>query len=169
MLGSFVFILGIVFLQYWICLYFRWFDIFWRAWTSIQILCAGERKVSNELLTWLLVSHIQLLILDSVFYGKSGDVVGLHVQLGGRSSSFCVFQRDGGKREKRDTHEMRNAKKKNAFRFRAPHLAHVSPRVFLLSTVKRKKIWCLFCRLHFDWFDGARGKRQNVAHDLQND
>lgn len=68
MLGSFVFILGIVFLQYWICLYFRWFDIFWRAWTSIQILCTGERKVSNELLTWLLVSHIQLLILDCILW-----------------------------------------------------------------------------------------------------
>ena len=52
-----------------------------------------------------------------VFYGKSGDVVGLHVQLGGRSSSFCVFQRDGGKREKRDTHEIRNAKKKTHFVF----------------------------------------------------
>ena len=52
-----------------------------------------------------------------VFYEKSGDVVGLHVQLGGRSSSFCVFQRDGGKREKRDTHEMRNAKKKRHFVF----------------------------------------------------
>lgn len=140
MLGSFVFILGIVFLQYWICLYFRWFDIFWRAWTSIQILCTGERKVSNELLTWLLVSHIQLLILDSVFYGKSGDVVGLHVQLGGRSSTFCVFQRDGGKREKRDTHEMRNAKKKRISFSRSSSRACLASRVHPLNCQTQKNL-----------------------------
>lgn len=162
--GSFVFILGIVFLQYWICLYFRWFDIFWRAWTSIQILCTGERRVSNELLTWLLVSHIQLLILDSVFYGKSGDVVGLHVQLGGRSSSFCVFQRDGGKREKRDTHEMRNAKKKTHFVF-----------ALLISCISR--LACSSSQLsNAKKFDACSVRYiligsmvRVVVHDLQND
>lgn len=112
MLGSFVFILGIVFLQYWICLYFRWFDIFWRAWTSIQILCTGERKVSNELLTWLLVSHIQLLILDSVFYGKSGDVVGLHVQLGGLFLRFSE-----GRRQTRETRHARDEKREKKTHF----------------------------------------------------
>lgn len=136
--GSFVFILGIVFLQYWICLYFRWFDIFWRAWTSIQILCTGERKVSNELLTWLLVSHIQLLILDCILWKIW--------RCGGHACSvrrtFVLFLRfSEGRRQTRETRHARDEKreKKNAFRFRAPHLAHVSPRVFLLSTVKRKK------------------------------
>lgn len=108
MLGSFVFILGIVFLQYWICLYFRWFDIFWRAWTSIQILCTGERKVSNELLTWLLVSHIQLLILDCILWKIW--------RCGGHACSvrrtFVLFLRDERGVTWRDTHEMRNAKKK---------------------------------------------------------
>ena len=138
MLGSFVFILGIVFLQYWICLYFRWFDIFWRVWTSIQILCTGERKVSNEFLTWLLVSHIQLLILDCILWKIW--------RCGGSACSvrrtFVLFLRvSEGRRQTRETRHARDEKreKKNAFRFRAPHLAHVSPRVFLLSTVKRKK------------------------------
>lgn len=61
--------------------------------------------------------------------------MGLHVQLGGLFLRFSE-----GRRQTRETRHARDEKrkKKNAFRFRAPHLVHVSPRVFILSTVKRK-------------------------------
>lgn len=53
---------------------------------------------------------------------------------------LSAFFRGTEANARNETRTRLETRKKNAFRFRAPHLAHVSPRVFLPSTVKRKKI-----------------------------